>query len=191
MTESITQSILESILESIQESWNQSWNQSRNPGINLGINPGIDPGIKPGINQGINYGNHSRNQSVTYSMLQSTIHSCNHTAPLLKWRKSASHPQAGLGRLAQRAQRLWCEALFLHLGLLQNPWVGSIWHFRTCNGGSKFLTLDANSMEPSGPISKFQSPGVIILIGLSISTLTFASGTPGIQQSDQFWTILG
>ena len=93
-----------------------------------------------------------------------------------KWRKSVSHPPPSRSRPAGK----WCEALFLHLGLLQNPWVGSIWHFRTCNGGSKFLTLDATYFGSGGPISKFQSQGRFILVDLSISTLNFASGPPGI-----------
>ena len=46
-------------------------------------------------------------------------------------------------------------------------------------------------MRSTGPISKFQSPGVIILIRLSISTLNFASGAPGVQKSDQIWTNFG
>ena len=41
------------------------------------------------------------------------------------------------------------------------------------------MTLDAKCIEATGPISKFQSPGIFIYIDLSISTLNFASGAPG------------
>ena len=53
------------------------------------------------------------------------------------------------------------------------------------------MTLDANSMGTVGPISKFQSPGVFILIDLSISILNLASGAPGILKLGQIWEDLG
>ena len=41
------------------------------------------------------------------------------------------------------------------LAWLELPGWGRFWHFGTCNGVSKFLTLNANSIGASGPISKW------------------------------------
>ena len=43
--------------------------------------------------------------------------------------------------------------------------------------------------RPAG--AKFQSPGVFILVDLSISTLNFASGAPGMLGSGQIWAKFG
>ena len=107
----------------------------------------------------------------------------------LKSRKSASHPQAGLGRLVQRPKNGAKHSSSIW-GCFNLAGWGRCWHFWTCNGGSKFWTLISNSMASTGPVAKFQSPRILMFIRLSISTLKFASGAPGIQQPGQFLTIL-
>ena len=65
------------------------------------------------------------------------------------------------------------------------------WDFATCNGGSKFSTLDQILIDATGPISKIQSPGIFIYIVLSFSARAFASGPRNTLGPAQISPIFG